>query len=117
MIEAGMGVTGAEVYIYNVINCRPPENRNPEGDEVAACEPFLFRQIHLVRPRVIVGLGTFAVQAVLKNKTPISKMPGNWHEGRRINMMPTSHPADLLRNPGDKRLPCADLQQQMKDLA
>jgi DNA polymerase len=116
IIERGMGMTRAEVYICNVIKCRPPENRNPEGDEVAACEPFLFRQIDLVRPRVIVGLGTFAVQAVLKIKTPISKLRGNWHEVRGIKMMPTFHPAYLLRNPGDKRLVWSDIQQVMKEL-
>jgi uracil-DNA glycosylase len=116
IIERGMGMTRAEVYICNVIKCRPPENRNPEPDEVAACEPFLFRQIDLVRPRVIVGLGTFAVQAVLKLKTPISKLRGNWHEVRGIKMMPTFHPAYLLRNPGDKRLVWSDIQQVMKAL-
>jgi len=116
IIERGMGMTRAEVYICNVIKCRPPENRNPEPDEVAACEPFLFRQIDLVRPRVIVGLGTFAVQAVLKLKTPISKLRGNWHEVRGIKLMPTFHPAYLLRNPGDKRLVWSDIQQVMKAL-
>ena len=116
IIERGMGMTRAEVYICNVIKCRPPENRNPEPDEVAACEPFLLRQIDLVRPRVIVGLGTFAVQAVLKLKTPISKLRGNWHEVRGIKLMPTFHPAYLLRNPGDKRLVWSDIQQVMKAL-
>ena len=116
IIERGMGMTRAEVYICNVIKCRPPENRNPEGDEVAACEPFLFRQIDLVRPRVIVGLGTFAVQAVLKLKTPISKLRGIWHEVRGIKMMPTFHPAYLLRNPSEKRAVWADIQEVMKML-
>jgi DNA polymerase len=116
IIERGMGMTRAEVYICNVIKCRPPENRNPEADEVAACEPFLFRQIDLVRPRVIVGLGTFAVQAVLKLKTPISKLRGNWHEVRGIKMMPTFHPAYLLRNPSEKRVVWADIQEVMREL-
>jgi uracil-DNA glycosylase family 4 len=116
IIERGMGMTRAEVYICNVIKCRPPENRNPEGDEVAACEPFLLRQIDLVRPRVIVGLGTFAVQAVLKLKTPISKLRGIWHEVRGIKMMPTFHPAYLLRNPSEKRAVWADIQEVMKVL-
>jgi uracil-DNA glycosylase family 4 len=116
IIERGMGMTRAEVYICNVIKCRPPENRNPEADEVAACEPFLFRQIDLVRPRVIVGLGTFAVQAVLKLKTPISKLRGNWHEVRGIKMMPTFHPAYLLRNPAEKRAVWSDIQEVMKVL-
>src|SRR5581483_3739873 len=116
IIERGMGMPRAEVYICNVIKCRPPGNRNPEPDEVAACEPFLFRQIELVRPRVIVGLGTFAVQALLKVKTPISKLRGNWHELRGIRMMPTFHPAYLLRNPADKRLVWQDIQLVMKEL-
>ncbi len=116
IIERGMGMTRAEVYICNVIKCRPPENRNPEPDEVAACEPFLFRQIDLVRPRVIVGLGAFAVQALLKAKTPISKLRGNWQDFRGIRMMPTFHPAYLLRNPADKRLVWADIQEVMREL-
>lgn len=114
IIERGIGMTRAEVYICNVIKCRPPDNRNPESDEVAACEPFLFRQIDLVRPRAIVGLGTFAVQALLKVKTPISKLRGNWQEVRGIKLMPTFHPAYLLRNPADKRLVWADIQEVMK---
>jgi uracil-DNA glycosylase len=114
IIERGMGLTRAEVYICNVIKCRPPENRNPEPDEVASCEPFLFRQIDLIRPRAIVGLGTFAVQALLKVKTPISKLRGIWQEVRGVKMMPTFHPAYLLRNPADKRLVWADIQEVMK---
>lgn len=114
IIERGMGMTRAEVYICNVIKCRPPENRNPETDEVMSCEPFLFRQIDLVRPRAIVGLGTFAVQALLKVKTPISKLRGNWQDFREIKLMPTFHPAYLLRNPADKRLVWSDIQEVMK---
>jgi uracil-DNA glycosylase len=116
IIERGMGMTRAQVYICNVIKCRPPENRNPEPDEVAACEPFLFRQIDLVRPKVIVGLGSFAVQALLKVKTPISKLRGTWHEVRGVRLMPTFHPAYLLRNPAEKRLVWADIQEVMKAL-
>src|SRR5215469_6423976 len=116
IIERGMGLARSDVYICNVIKCRPPENRNPEPDEVAACEPFMLKQIEIVRPKVIVGLGTFAVQAVLKVKTPISKLRGRWHEVRGVRMMPTFHPAYLLRNPGDKRLVWADVQEVMKVL-
>ncbi len=116
IIERGMGMKRAEVYICNVVKCRPPDNRNPEPDEVAACEPFLFRQIELVKPRVIVGLGTFAVQCLLKVKIPISKLRGNWHEVRGVRMMPTFHPAYLLRNAGDKRLVWNDIQEVMKFL-
>jgi len=116
IIERGMGLRRSDVYICNVIKCRPPDNRNPEADEVASCEPFLFRQIDIVRPRAIVGLGTFAVQAVLKVKTPISKMRGHWQDFRGIRFMPTFHPAYLLRNPGDKRLVWADIQEVMRFL-
>jgi DNA polymerase len=116
IIERGMGVRRSEVYIANVIKCRPPGNRNPEGDEVAACEPFLFRQIELVGPKVIVGLGTFAVQALLRLKTPISKLRGVWHDFHGIKLMPTFHPAYLLRNPGDKRLVWSDIQEVMRFL-
>jgi DNA polymerase len=116
IIERGMSMPRSEVYICNVIKCRPPGNRNPEPDEVISCEPFLFRQIEIVRPRVIVGLGTFAVQALLKVKTPISKLRGHWHELRGIRMMPTFHPAYLLRNPSEKRLVWHDIQLVLKEL-
>ena len=114
IIEHGMGLQRADVYICNVIKCRPPDNRNPEPDEVAACEPFLMRQIDLVRPRAIVALGTFAVQALLKVKTPISRLRGNWQEVRGVKLMPTFHPAYLLRSPGEKRLVWQDIQEVMK---
>jgi uracil-DNA glycosylase family 4 len=116
IIERGMGMKRADVYICNVIKCRPPENRNPEPDEVASCEPFLGRQIDIVRPRVIVGLGTFAVQALLKVKTPISRLRGSWHDLRGIRMMPTFHPAYLLRNPAEKRQVWHDIQMVLKEL-
>jgi uracil-DNA glycosylase family 4 len=114
IIERGMGLKRSDVYICNVIKCRPPDNRNPEPDEVAACDPFLMRQIDLVRPRAIVALGTFAVQALLKVKTPISRLRGNWHELRGIKLMPTFHPAYLLRSPGEKRVVWHDIQEVMK---
>jgi DNA polymerase len=114
IIERGMGLRRSDVYICNVIKCRPPDNRNPEADEVAACEPFLMRQIDLVQPRAIVALGTFAVQALLKVKTPISRLRGNWHEVRGVKLMPTFHPAYLLRSPGEKRWVWQDIQEVMK---
>jgi uracil-DNA glycosylase family 4 len=116
IIERGMGVKRADVYICNVIKCRPPGNRNPEPDEVAACQPFLFRQIDLIKPRAIVGLGSFAVQALLRVKTPIGKLRGAWQEVRGVRMMPTFHPAYLLRTPGDKRLVWSDIQEVMREL-
>lgn len=114
IIERGMGLSRSDVYICNVIKCRPPDNRNPEPDEVAACEPFLMRQIDIVRPRAIVGLGTFAVQALLHVKTPISRLRGVWQEVRGVRMMPTFHPAYLLRSPGEKRRVWQDIQEVMK---
>jgi uracil-DNA glycosylase len=114
IIERGMGLRRSDVYICNVIKCRPPDNRNPELEEVAACEPFLMRQIDLVQPRAIVALGTFAVQALLKVKTPISRLRGNWHEVRGVKLMPTFHPAYLLRSPGEKRWVWQDIQEVMK---
>jgi DNA polymerase len=116
IIERGIGLKRSDVYICNVIKCRPPENRNPESDEVASCESFLFRQIELVRPRAIVALGSFAVHALLKVKTPISKLRGKWDQVRGVRLMPTFHPAYLLRNPADKRLVWADIQEVMREL-
>ena len=116
IITKGMGLKREDVYIANVVKCRPPENRNPEPDEVAACEPFLKKQIDLVSPEVIVGLGKFAVQALLQSKAPISKLRGNWHHYHGIKLMPTFHPAYLLRNPADKKLVWEDIKKVIKEL-
>jgi len=113
IIEKGMRLKRADVYICNVVKCRPPENRNPEPDEVAACSPFLVRQIELVDPEVIVALGKFAAQTLLQTTTPITKLRGEWREYRGIPLMPTLHPAYLLRNPADKRLVWEDVKQVM----
>jgi len=116
IITKGMGLSRADVYIANVVKCRPPGNRNPEPDEIVACEPFLHRQISVIRPRVIVTLGTFATQCLLKNRTPISKQRGQWHDYRGVPVMPTFHPAYLLRNGGDKRLVWSDIKLVMERL-
>jgi uracil-DNA glycosylase len=92
-----------DVYIANVIKCRPPENRNPEPDEVASCEPFLFRQVQVIRPRVIVALGTFAAQALLRTNDPISRLRGKVFHYGDARLIPTFHPAYLLRSPERKR--------------
>jgi uracil-DNA glycosylase len=92
-----------DVYIANVIKCRPPQNRNPEPDEVETCEPFLFQQIDLIKPKVIVALGTFAARALLRSTDPISRLRGRVHEYRSAKLIPTFHPAYLLRNPSAKR--------------
>ncbi len=109
MIEA-IGMTRDEVYIANVIKCRPPENRNPEPDEVAACEPFLFSQIETIKPKVIVALGTFAAQALLKTTDPISRLRGRAYQYRGAKLIPTFHPAYLLRSPERKREAWEDLK-------
>jgi len=92
-----------DVYIANVIKCRPPQNRNPEPDEVETCEPFLFRQIDLIKPKVIVALGKFAAQALLQSDAPISRLRGRVFDYRGAKLVPTFHPAYLLRNPSSKR--------------
>ena len=116
IITKGMGLKREDVYIANVVKCRPPENRNPESDEVAACEPFLKKQIDLIRPKIIVGLGKFAVQTLLQSKVPITKVRGNWHSYHGIKLMPTFHPAYLLRNPADKKLVWEDIKKVIKEL-
>ncbi len=102
IIEA-IGLTRDQVFIANVIKCRPPQNRNPEPDEIEACQPFLERQIDAIRPQVIVGLGKFGGQWLLKTAEPISRIRGRLGEYRGIKVMPTYHPAYLLRNPGAKK--------------
>jgi uracil-DNA glycosylase family 4 len=114
IITKGMGLRREDVYIANVVKCRPPENRNPEPDEVASCEPFLKKQIDLVRPEIIVALGKFAVQTLLQSKVPITRLRGNWHTYHGIKLMPTFHPAYLLRNPGDKKLVWEDIKQVLQ---
>ena len=110
IIEA-IGMTRDQVYIANVIKCRPPGNRNPEPDEVEQCEPFLFRQIDTVKPKVIVALGKFAAQCLLKTETPISRLRGQEFTYRDVILIPTFHPAYLLRNPSAKRDVWADMQR------
>jgi DNA polymerase len=116
IITKGMRLRREDVYIANVIKCRPPDNRNPEPDEVASCEPFLLRQLGLIRPEVIVALGKFAVQTLLRTKEPITRVRGRWYDYHGIRLMPTFHPAYLLRNPADKRLVWQDIQQVMRAL-
>jgi DNA polymerase len=116
IITKGMRLRREDVYIANVVKCRPPGNRNPEPDEVASCEPFLQRQIELIQPKVIVALGSFAVQVLLRNRTPITRLRGQWHEYQSIRVMPTFHPAYLLRNPQDKKLVWQDIKETMREL-
>jgi len=102
IIEA-IGLRREDVYIANVIKCRPPQNRNPEPDEIETCEPFLFQQIDVIKPKVIVTLGKFAAQCLLRSEEPISRLRGRLFDYRGAKLIPTFHPAYLLRNPASKR--------------
>jgi uracil-DNA glycosylase len=116
MIEA-MGWSRQTVYINNVVSCRPPGNRNPQPDEVAACRPFLEARIAAVRPRIIVALGRPAANTLLGTDAPISTLRGRFHERNGIKVMLTFHPAYLLREPDRKRDAWADLKLVMAELA
>ena len=111
-ILCAIGLTREEIYICNVLKCRPPNNRDPRPDEVATCETFLARQVTAISPQVIVALGRFAVHSLLKVNTPISRIRGEWQSYRGIPLMPTYHPAYLLRNPESKR----DVWEDMKEV-
>jgi uracil-DNA glycosylase len=100
-----------EVFICNIIKCRPPQNRGPESDEISACEPFLFRQIASVKPKVICTLGTYGTQTLLRSKEPISRLRGQFIDYRGAKLMATFHPAYLLRNPQEKRKVWEDVQK------
>ena len=115
IIEA-MSFTREQVYICNIIKCRPPGNRNPMPDEIKACSPFLRRQISSIKPDFICALGTFAAQTLLETSVPISKLKGCFHDYMGIKVLPTYHPAYLLRNPGKKRDVWEDIQKLMKAL-
>jgi len=112
MIEA-MGLQRRDVYICNVVKCRPPENRLPEEDEVKTCSPFLFRQIDVIAPKVIVCLGAVAAKTLLQTNRGISQFRGQWLEYRGRKLMATYHPAYLLRNPNAKGEVWKDLQKVM----
>ena len=116
IIEA-IGMKREDVYIANVIKCRPPQNRNPEPDEVEKCEPFLFRQIAVIKPKVIVALGKFGAQTLLRTLDPISRLRGRVFEYRGAKLIPTFHPAYLLRNPSSKREVWEDMKLVRKLLA
>ncbi len=102
IIEA-IGMKREEVWIGNVLKCRPPQNRNPEPDEILSCQPFLEKQIEAIRPKVIVGLGKFGAQWLLKTAEPITRLRGRVGQFKGITVMPTYHPAYLLRNPEAKK--------------
>jgi DNA polymerase len=111
-----MGLSREEVYICNVVKCRPPQNRDPEPDEVLACGPFLKKQLATIKPEIIVGLGRYACQTLLETTVPMSRLRGTWHAYEGIKFMPTFHPAYLLRNPPAKKEAWQDLQAVMEAL-
>ena len=115
MIEA-MGLTRNDIYIANIVKCRPPKNRNPETDEINACSPFLAAQLSVLKPKVICTLGTFASQTLLNTEEKISKLRGRFHLIQGVKVMPTYHPAYLLRNPSEKKTVWEDIQIIMREL-
>jgi DNA polymerase len=115
-IVGAMGLSRKDVYICNILKCRPPGNRNPKPDEIHACEPFLIQQIQAIQPEVICALGTFAAQTLLKKEAPITTLRGRFHSYHGIKVMPTYHPAYLLRNEGAKKLVWEDIRLVMKML-
>mgnify|MGYP001254047881 CR=1 FL=1 len=115
ILEA-MGLKRKDVYICNILKCRPPGNRNPQPKEIEQCEPFLIRQLASINPKAICALGTFAAKTLLKTDAPISMLRGRFHLYQDIKLMPTYHPAYLLRNPGAKKLVWQDMKMVMEDL-
>ena len=115
IIEA-MGFRREDVYIANILKCRPPNNRNPLPAEIRVCEPFLIQQLMAISPKIICALGTFAAQTLLKREIPITVMRGKFYDYHGIPLMPTYHPSYLLRNPSAKKQVWEDVQQIMRRL-
>lgn len=111
-----MGFKREEVYIANIVKCRPPLNRDPEEDEIRTCFPFLKKQIEIICPKIIVSLGRISAWTLLRTKVPITRLRGRFYEYEGIALMPTFHPAYLLRNPKDKWLVWSDMQQVLDRL-
>lgn len=111
-----MGFRREDVYIGNIVKCRPPLNRDPEDDEIATCMPFIERQVDIISPKVIMSLGRISAQSLISAKVPISKLRGKFYQYRGVPLMPTFHPAYLLRNPKDKWLVWEDAQKVLERL-
>jgi DNA polymerase len=116
IIVKGMKLERKDVYICNILKCRPPGNRNPLPDEISTCEPFLKKQLQIISPKIICALGTFAAQTLLKTDIPISALRGRFHSYEGIKLMPTYHPAYLLRNQSAKKPVWEDVQMIMKGI-
>jgi DNA polymerase len=117
IIEKGLKMPRKDVFIANVLMCRPPENRNPEPDEIIACQPFLEQKIDLIRPKVLVGLGKFGAQWLMKTAEPISRLRGRVGDYKGIKVVPTYHPAFLLRTPSAKKEVWEDMKTVLSLLA
>ena len=115
-IIESIGLKREDVYIANVLKCRPPENRNPFPTEILTCEEYLIKQIELIKPRVICALGKFAAQTLLRSQETISRLRGNFYDYHGAKLIPTFHPAYLLRNPNDKRFVWEDMKKIRKEL-
>lgn len=115
-IITAMGLNRKEVYICNILKCRPPGNRNPLPEEIRFCEPFLKHQLLLISPQIICALGSFAAKTLLRTETPITQLRGRFHSYAGIPLMPTYHPAYLLRNPSAKKQVWEDVQMIMKEM-
>jgi DNA polymerase len=113
IIEA-MGMRREDVYICNIIKCRPPNNRTPEADEIVACQPFLLKQLQAIGPKFICALGGPATQTLLQTKEPISRLRGKFYDFHGIPLLPTFHPAFLLRNPNEKKTVWEDMKLLMR---
>ncbi|MEE9912863.1 MAG: uracil-DNA glycosylase [Deltaproteobacteria bacterium] len=115
-IIKAMGLTRQDVYICNILKCRPPGNRNPLPEEIRLCEPYLKQQLQMISPQIICALGSFAAKTLLKTETPITILRGRFHLYEGIKLMPTYHPAYLLRNPAAKKQVWEDVQLIMKEI-
>jgi len=115
-IIQAMGMQREDVYICNIIKCRPPNNRTPESDEILACQPFLVKQIQAIRPKFICALGGPAAQTLLRTKEPISRLRGRFYDFHGIPLLPTYHPAFLLRNPHEKKTVWEDMKLLLREM-
>ncbi len=116
IIEKGMRMKRSEVYITNVVKCRPPDNRDPAREEIEACSPYLIAQVEAIRPKVIVALGKVAAHFLTGAEIPITRLRGQWHEFKGVPVMPTYHPAYLIYNPKSKREVWEDIKKVMERL-
>ncbi len=116
IIVKGLKLRREDVYICNIVKCRPPNNRNPEPDEISACEPFLLKQLEAIKPKIIIALGNVAAKTLLKTGEGITSLRGRWQTYHGIAVMPTFHPAYLLRNPKDKALVWEDIKKVIMEM-